>query len=46
MWGMPKKVLLELRDARVKRLSEEQKSIEEQQKEAQRQALRDQIMQP
>ena len=46
MWGMPKKMLLELRDARVKRLSEEQKSIEEQQKEAQRQALRDQIMQP
>jgi hypothetical protein len=46
MWGMPKKVLLDLRDARVKRLSEEQKTLEEQQREAQRQAFRDQVMKP
>jgi hypothetical protein len=46
MWGMPKKALLDLRDARVKRLSEEQKTLEEQQREVQRQAFRDQVMKP
>lgn len=42
---MPKKRLLELRDARVERLLEEQKSLEQQQKEQERQMIHDQIMQ-
>lgn len=45
MYGMPKKRLLELRDARIKRLQEEQQMLEKQQEEAQREAVKQQIMQ-
>ena len=45
MYGMPKKVLYELRDARVKRLTEEQKSLEQQRKDQEREMVRNQIMQ-
>ena len=42
---MPKKRLLELRDARVQRLLDEQRSLEQQQKEQERQMIHEQIMQ-
>lgn len=42
---MPKKRLLELRDIRVQRLSEEQKALEKQQRDAQNEMTRQQILQ-
>lgn len=45
MYLLPKKRLMELRDARIKRLTEEQKSLEKEQEQQQREAVRQQIMQ-
>jgi hypothetical protein len=44
MYNIPKKRLFELRDVRIKRLSDEQKAIERQQKDAQSQIVRDSIL--
>ena len=44
MYNIPKKRLFELRDVRIKRLSEEQKALERQQKDAQNQMVRDSIL--
>lgn len=44
MYNIPKKRLFELRDARIKRLSEEQKAFDRQQKDAQSQMVRDNIL--
>ena len=45
LYELPKKRLLELRDARVERLLEEKRSLEQQQREQERQMIHDQIMQ-
>ena len=45
LYELPKKRLLELREARIKRLTEEQNSLKEQQKKQERQAIQDQILQ-
>jgi len=44
MYNIPKKRLFELRDVRIKRLSDEQKAIERQQKDAQNQIVRESIL--
>ena len=44
MYNIPKKRLFELRDVRIKRLSEEQKALDRQQKDAQNQMVRDSIL--
>ena len=43
--NMPKKSLLELKEARVNRMIEEQKNMERERKEQERQALHNQILQ-
>lgn len=45
MYGIDKKTLLSLRDARVERLQAEHKEIEKQQEEARKEMVRNQIMQ-
>lgn len=42
---LPKKRLLELRDVRVKRLIDEQKSLQEQQRKQEREMIQSQILQ-
>lgn len=44
MYRFPKKYLFELRDARVKRLVDEQKQLEHQQNELQRQQIHNEIL--
>lgn len=44
LYMLPKHRLLELRDTRVNRLIQEQKSLEKAQKESQREATRQQIL--
>lgn len=46
LYELPKKRLIELRDIRLKRLLDEQKDLEKQQKEHEREMARAQIMQP
>ena len=45
MNNLPKKRLLEIRDARISRLEEEQKAIQKRQKEEERKAIKDRILQ-
>ena len=44
LWGMPKKRLFELRDARIEQLKEEQKANEDSMRDAERQNIRDTIL--
>ena len=44
LWGMPKKRLFELRDARIEQLKEEQKANEDAMRDAERQNIRDTIL--
>ena len=44
LWGMPKKRLFELRDARIEQLKEEQKANEDAMRDAERQNIRDTIV--
>ena len=46
MWDIPKKRLLELRDARVERLLREQEKQEESMKAQERAAIQNQILAP
>jgi hypothetical protein len=44
LWGLPKKRLFELRDARIQQLKDEQEANEKAMKDAERKNIRDQIL--